>query len=298
MTQSGIDCLQKRTLIARYGTCPCKWIRPLVRPLMLLMVVLISVEILLFVGRKRGWTPILWIPLICVSGKVAVELFGGILFPGGIGEQAGWARLGGMIVLLCYWPWIVVFLGALFAFPRRWTPFWVTCGCALGLMSLALSHRSNTDEVTIQVVGQNGEPVPKFTLHCEGSRVGSHLDLGTFTTDTHGCFSFRYHPSETPRFKSGATEDAQAAMMELAVPRNRSGTATEQDSREIALTYWWMASDEVAQGFSQTWRKVQQKPIPFFLKPRHRLVYAPLREHVRAVFGRSTNQRLRRVRPP
>jgi len=252
-------------------------------PLLLLMAVLIGVEIWLFVERKREWSPILWVPLICISGKVALELFGGILFSGAVGEQAGWARLGGIIVLLFNWPWIVIFLGALFAFPRRWTPLWATCGCALGLMSLFLSHRLNTDEVTIQVVGKNGEPVPKFTLECEGSRVGDHLNLGSFTTDANGCFSFRYHPADTPRFKSAATNDAQAAMMEIAMPRNSSNAATQQNPDEIALTYWWQTSDEVPQGFSQIWKKVQQKPIPFFLKPRHRLIYTPLQEHVRAV---------------
>src|SRR5687767_6475404 len=103
-----------------------------------LFLVSILLEPWFFLARRCGWTPLLWLPIAAASGAMTLELLNAHPYP---------------IALIYDWAAVLIFAGALWAFPRRWKFIPTTAGIVLTAAAAVVPFYATTELLTLQALG-------------------------------------------------------------------------------------------------------------------------------------------------
>ena len=245
-----------------------------------LLVVSVALEVWMFKARRRGWTPLIWLPLATASGAMALSLVGALLERSGSGPEGGFHAMGKMFALMCGWPVFVIFAGALWAFPRRWCILPTVGGIIATGTAATVPFYVTTKPVTVQVLSAGGRPIPGVSLKGETTRDGRAVKLGRFTSDERGCFRFRFSADNRIRFSVGTSDDFYSTQLEVAAAEDRM---SQPAPAELRLMYWWglPGTSELSQGCSLAMQRDESTIVPFFLRPKEPLVFQPLQDRIR-----------------
>lgn len=146
--------------------------------------------------RRSAWAAAVWLPLLVAASWGSWR----VLAVAGAYNGPGMEALGSMFALLFGWPWFVILLAALFAYPRKWRIVPTIVGGVAAVGMVTASYYSSTDSLTVQVIGMEGEPAAaSFVKSAERDRIKEANQR--VATDASGRITFRYDPQAMTRFE-------------------------------------------------------------------------------------------------
>lgn len=218
-----------------------------------------------FVVRRRIWAAAVWLPLMAMATWGSLRVLAVVAANNG----PDMAALGALFALMFGWPWFVIFLGALFSFPRRWQVVPGIVGGALTAGVAAMFYFMSTAPLTMQVIGTDGKPAAAgFVKSSERDRVKEART--SYATDAAGRFAFRYDPQGLTNFEDGI----DGIRFSVQDARKINGRTPEGFVRVQA---WWPGIFRS----SASYLVPAKEPIPVFLKPANVLVSRPLQDFIR-----------------
>lgn len=229
-----------------------------------------------FFARRKSWVSALWIPaLACVAWQSFA-----VLRVIGANSGSGMEGLGALFALMVGWPWFLLFILGLIAFPRRWTAAPAIAGCLVVVAGLLIIPVATTSPLVIQVLDPEGKPVPKFQCFGISEQVRVKSSQRSYITDANGRFSFRYDPRSTMSFTADSMRGNYGASLTLSDSRkydNRSVPGL------ISINAGWRPSGpyQMAQGTAYTGNLDSKEPIPLFIKRLDELVSPALQSQIR-----------------
>lgn len=243
-----------------------------------LMVAAAGLFIWLFLKRKSGWTPLLWLPIAAASTVMAWRFLAVLVEP----SDGGFRAMGRIFALMLGWPVFVIFAGAILTFPRRWNLVPTIGGALITAIAATVPFFATTDLLIVQAIGENQQPIAGAVFEGETTRGGKRVSPGGLTSDANGLFEFRFDPDRRISFALGRNDIHLTA--KLSVASGPPGNP-RPDSGRLFLHYAWglPGSSELSQGFADDVRLSHFEPIPFYLKPKDRLMFAPLQERLREI---------------